>query len=190
MFEKSVSDRNSHPGDVHIRIWKCQWNWLQHCTTETVWINCWNLFVVSHKVILYNITTLTLVLLQPCWVILHWNSSFQMWVQWSTCKTVPLEEEFLSYLHVATATTHYVHNTEKWFLTGKNGYFHSSASVCCPSISSQTGQTALMAASFTGHLPIVERLLAAEAQPDLRMKVQLIQWGWEVGQSTNPLGID
>ena len=115
---------------------------------------------------------LNIVLLQPCWVVLHWNSSFQMWVQWSTCKTVPLEEEFLSYLHVATATTHYVHNTEKWFLTGKNGYFHSSASVCCPSISSQTGQTALMAASFRGHLPIVERLLAAGAQPDLQKKVR------------------
>ena len=47
-----------------------------------------------------------------------------------------------------------------------------------------------MFASFRGHLPIVERLLVARAQPDLQMKVLLVQWGWEVVQSTKPLGID
>ena len=45
-----------------------------------------------------------------------------------------------------------------------------------------------MSASSGGHLPIVERLLAAGAQPDLQMKVQLIQW--EVMQLTKPLGVD
>ena len=47
-----------------------------------------------------------------------------------------------------------------------------------------------MIASFRGHLAIVERLLAAGAQPDLQMKVLLVQWRWEVVQSTKPLGID
>ena len=40
-----------------------------------------------------------------------------------------------------------------------------------------------MAASFGGHLPIVERLLSAGAQPDLQEKVLLVQWRWEVEQS-------
>ena len=47
-----------------------------------------------------------------------------------------------------------------------------------------------MSASFRGHLPIVERLLAAGAQPDLQKKVLLVQWRWEVVHSTKPLGID
>ena len=78
----------------------------------------------------------------------------------------------------------------------KNGSFSKQETVvifivqCCPSISSQTGQTALMAASFRGHLPIVERLLAAGAQPDLQKKVLLIQWWSEVVQSTKPLDIN
>ena len=59
-------------------------------------------------------------------------------------------------------------------------------SVCCPSLS-QDGWTALLSASFRGRLPIVERLLAAGAQPDLQNKVLLVQWGWEVVQSTKPL---
>ena len=46
---------------------------------------------------------------------------------------------------------------------------------CCPSLSSQTGWTTLMSASFRGHLPIVERLLVAWAQPDLQEKVLLVQ---------------
>ena len=37
-----------------------------------------------------------------------------------------------------------------------------------------------MAASSEGHLTIVERLLAAGAQPDLQKKVLLVQWTWEV----------
>ena len=45
-----------------------------------------------------------------------------------------------------------------------------------------------MSASSGGHLPIVERLLAAGARPDLQMKVQLIHW--EVMQLTKPLGVD
>ena len=45
-----------------------------------------------------------------------------------------------------------------------------------------------MSASFDGYLPIVERLLAAAAQPDLQRKVLLVQWGWEVMQSTKPFG--
>ena len=61
---------------------------------------------------------------------------------------------------------------------------------CCPSFSSQIGWTALMSASSRGHLPIVERLLAAGAQPDLQTKVLLVQWRWEVVQSTKPLGIN
>ena len=61
---------------------------------------------------------------------------------------------------------------------------------CCSSLSSQTGQTALMSASSGGHLPIVERLLAAGAQPDMQKKVLLIQWGWEVMQSTKSLGMN
>ena len=47
-----------------------------------------------------------------------------------------------------------------------------------------------MSASSRGHLPIVERLLAAGAQPDVQTKVLLVQWRWEVVQSTKPLGID
>ena len=47
-----------------------------------------------------------------------------------------------------------------------------------------------MSASSGGHLPIVERLLAAGAQPDLQMKVLLVQWRWEVVQSTKPVGMD
>ena len=46
---------------------------------------------------------------------------------------------------------------------------------------SQTGQTALMVASFRGHLPIVERLLAAGAKTDLQ-KVLPIWLRWEVVQ--------
>ena len=61
---------------------------------------------------------------------------------------------------------------------------------CCPLLSSQDGQTALMTASSGGHFPIVERLLAAGAQPDLQKKVLLIQWGCEVVQSMKPLGVD
>ena len=47
-----------------------------------------------------------------------------------------------------------------------------------------------MSASFRGHLPIVERLLAAGAQPDLQKKVLLVQWRWEVVHSTKSLGVD
>ena len=37
---------------------------------------------------------------------------------------------------------------------------------------------------------MVERLLAAGAQPDLQKKVLLVQWRWEVVQPTKPLGVD
>ena len=65
-----------------------------------------------------------------------------------------------------------------------------SMAQCCLSLSFQDGQTALMSSSSRGHLPIVERLLAAGAQPDLQEKVLLVQWRWEVVQSTKPLGVD
>ena len=72
----------------------------------------------------------------------------------------------------------------------RHGYLFKQAtlvifSVYCPLLSSQTGQTALMAASSGGHLPIVERLLAAGAQPDLQKKVPLVQWGWKVIDAIN-----
>ena len=47
-----------------------------------------------------------------------------------------------------------------------------------------------MSASSRGYLPIVERLLAEGAQPDLQEKVLLVQCGWEVVQLTKPLGAD
>ena len=50
----------------------------------------------------------------------------------------------------------------------------SIAKCLLSTLSFQDGQTALMAASFEGHLPIVERLLAAGVQPDLQRKVLLI----------------
>ena len=45
-----------------------------------------------------------------------------------------------------------------------------------------------MAASSEGHLPIVERLLAAGALPDQQKKVFLSHW--TVMQSTKSLGVD
>ena len=103
---------------------------------------------------------------------------------WNNCINIPVEVEFLPYLHVATATTplwqwHHILTHQMWLFlkTGNGGYFHS---ICCPSLS-QTGQTALMVASFRGHLPIVERLLAARAKTDLQKVLPIWLW-WEVVQ--------